>query len=229
MSKRSQERQKKRNKSQRRAVILLVVISIAAISIAFFISRGSDSVFSKDSFEQKSTFGPKSGDYDNLQGEISRFFLGVKRTMWPEGNKKKSIINIDLGERSLLDILDEKIRIEGDPVTLSWRGPIKSRWFMADETLKSNAERLAAEENMELIWWLDKDYVVRAAFQVNSDVLNTLDRLARSLNSHHPGNVQAYLCPRQRVILIAGNGSADSVRHYCTSVDEIRIQAKQAK
>nr|WP_256473765.1 TcpQ domain-containing protein [Aliidiomarina quisquiliarum] len=93
---------------------------------------------------------------------------------------------------------------------------------MADDTLKSNSERLAAEENMELIWWLDKDYVVRAPFQVNADLLQSLDRLARSLNSHHPGSPQAFLCPRQRAILIATSESAESVSHYCTPASNLR-------
>ncbi len=227
MAKRSKDRQQQRQKSQRRAVILLVLVAFAALAVAFYISRGF--IFSESSFEHEIKYGPKTGDYDNLQGEISRFFSGIKDATWARKNKKEWVLDIDLGNQSLLSVLDEKARIESDPVTLDWRGPVKSRWFMADDTLKSNAERIAEEEHMELIWWLDKDYVVRAAFQVHSDVINTLDRLARSLNSQHPGNVQAFLCPRQRVILIAGNGAADSVRHYCTSVDDIRLQVKQAK
>ncbi len=224
MSKQSNSRQKKRNKTQLRAVILLVLFAIVAITFAIFMS--GNSYLGSSTQYQESITGADSENYGNLQGEISRFFSGIKRSSWPASSKKKSILSNDLGQRPLTDILNEQARLQNDPVTLNWRGLVKVRWFMADDTLKSNAERIAAEENMALIWWLDKDYVVRAPFQVNAELLQSLDRLARSLNSHHPGNPQAFLCPRQRTILIATSESAESVSHYCTPVSHLPSQVK---
>lgn len=220
MSKPTNKKQSKRYRTQLRAIILLVLFAITAITFAIFIS--DNSYFSRAAQQQSYLTGADTEHYGNLQGEISRFFSGIKRSSWPGSRKGKSIIGNDLGQRSLIDILDEKARMQSDPITLNWQGQIKVRWFMADDTLKSNAERITNEENIELIWWLDKDYVVRAPFQVNGDLLQSLDRLARSLNSHHPGNPQAFLCPRQRVILITTSENAESVSHYCTPASNLR-------
>lgn len=226
MSKATKQKHIKRRKSYIKSIVAFIVIAITILAIAFLISRSD--LFSSTSFKNDIKYGPKTGDFDNLQGEISRFFTAVHDAAWARDRKRKWILDIDLSERSLIDELDQKARTVGDPVTLEWHGSVKTRWFMADDTLKSNAERIAAEESMELIWWLNKDYVVRAAFQVHADIINTLDRLARSLNSQHPGNVQAYLCPRQRVILIADGDAAESVLHYCTAVEDIRMLQRQA-
>ncbi|MCO4321902.1 TcpQ domain-containing protein [Aliidiomarina quisquiliarum] len=220
MSKQSETKPSQRNKTQLRAVILLVLFAVVAIFLTLFMS--DNSYLGSTDHDQETIAGTDSHNYGNLQGEISRFFSGIKRSSWPGARKGKSILANNLGQRPLIEILDEKARLQDDPITLNWRGPVKVRWFMADDTLKSNSERLAAEENMELIWWLDKDYVVRAPFQVNADLLQSLDRLARSLNSHHPGSPQAFLCPRQRAILIATSESAESVSHYCTPASNLR-------
>lgn len=219
-------KKKQRSKSYTKAIVAFIVISITVLVIAFLVWRSS--LLNSTSFEREIKYGAQTGDYDNLQGEISRFFTAVHDAAWARDRKRKWILDIDLSDRSLLNELDQKARIIGDPVTLEWRGAVKTRWFMADDTLKTNAERIAAEEDMELIWWLDKDYVVRAAFQVHANIIQTLDRLARSLNSQHPGNVQAYLCPRQRVILIADRDAVESVLHYCTAVEAIRLLERQA-
>lgn len=219
MSKNPSNRQERRKKAQKKAVLLIILLALCVTAFAFFVYR--DNLFTGN-FQDKPLYGPRGDEYSNLQGEISRFFTDVRRSMWSGRTKKKSIIDLEPNPRPLINILDELARYESNPVALTWRGSVKSRWFMADDTLKTNAERIAAEENMELLWWLDKDYRVQAAFQVESDIVNTLDRIARSLNSHHPDQVQAYLCPQQRVLLIATSEGAQDVQHYCTPVQKLR-------
>ncbi|WP_113908082.1 TcpQ domain-containing protein [Aliidiomarina celeris] len=214
------KRLEKRKKRQQRAVVFIICASIVAVTIAFFAARNL--YFSDPSAENISdAMATGTNRSRNLQGEIERFFGGVRDSAWARNGSSQWIIELEPNARPLADIIAERIREEGYPLDYTWRGPVQSRWFMEGDSLKDKAEQLATEESVYLIWWLDKDYIVRATFEVYSDLVNSLDRLARSLNAQHADQVEAYLCPRARAILIAGSEDAALVSSDCRAVSSL--------
>ncbi|RTE87695.1 MULTISPECIES: TcpQ domain-containing protein [Gammaproteobacteria] len=214
----------KRKKSQQRAVITLVVLTIVLLVVAFIASQR---MYLNESSDNRRAQIASGGAYDNLQGEISRFFGGVREAAWGRGDDKDRVIDLNEDLPPLAPQLEEIIRFTDTPLDASFRGEIKTRWFMDEDTLKTSSEQFAEEENLQVLWRLSHDYRVSAAFQVHSDLVNTMDRLARSLNSEHPEHIQAFLCPRARVILISGADEAQSVARYCHSMEELQEIERQ--
>ncbi|CUS48507.1 MAG: Toxin co-regulated pilus biosynthesis protein Q [Idiomarinaceae bacterium HL-53] len=216
-----------KKKSQQRAVVILFVMTIVLLVVAFVASQNMYLTDSDDN--RRAQFTGSGGGYQNLQDEISRFFGGVRETAWGRGVDEERVIELEEDTRPLPDIMEQRARSTGNPIDTSWRGEVKTRWFMAEETLKSNVERFANEEDMELIWRLPNDYKVSSAFQVHSDLINTVDRLARSLNSEHPDDIQAFLCPRQRIILLSGNADYEQVSNHCYTMEQLQTIEREAK
>ncbi|MCC5855997.1 MAG: TcpQ domain-containing protein [Idiomarina sp.] len=217
-------RRERRKQQQNRAVAIILVVSIVAIVIAFFAARNM--YLNESTSDARGSFDRGSG-YTNLQGEISRFFGGVRDSAWGRGVSQQWVIELEQERRTLTEVLEERAMRVTTPVSPTWRGEVTQRWFMEGDTLKQTAERLAEEEEMNLIWWLRKDYIIRSAFQVNTDLLNTMNRLARSVSSDHPEEVQAFLCYRQRAILIAGAEEGAAVQQYCQTLDEVRTRIQE--
>lgn len=212
------------SKTGARILWVMFIVAIGLVSYAAY--KVKDEVFSSSHFNEEVQYGFRSNKYANLKGEISRFFAGVYDSAWARKKTDRSF-SVDLGNKPLIQILDEMYQIEHDPLSYQWRGSIQTRWFLADETLQSNLKKMVAEESLELIWWLDKDYIVQKAFKVHSDMVNTTDRIARSLQSHHPDQPQAYLCPYQRVILVAEKDAVQPVLHYCKSIRTIWYESRE--
>lgn len=88
------------------------------------------------------------------------------------------------------------------PVSDRWRGEEKFRTFKAGSTLREMITMYAEQEGMQLIWDLDQDFVVKHQFQMERTIAGTVAAIASAVNSNFSGDVAAYLCPRQRTIVV---------------------------
>lgn len=209
---------------QRFGIILFACVALAVggvyLAYKFFagVNISTDNRLTSLSSEGQIT------EYDNLQGEISRFFYGVKRSEWSGKGTGKSVIPVELGSQSLIEKLDELALNTERPLPANWHSTVKSHWFMEESTLKGNLESMATEEGLQLLWWLEKDFAVRAAFQVRAGFLTTAERLALSLDSHFMYNTHAYICPQLRLLLITSDDQAANTRRHCTLVTDFLAQ-----
>lgn len=210
----------KRKKSQQRAVIILIIMTVTLLVVAFLAAQNM--YLNETTDDRRAQLTGNGGDYQNLQGEISRFFGGVREAAWGRSSEQNRVIALDQDLPPISAQIEDLAFETDSPLNTDFRGEIKTRWFMSEDTLKGNSDRFAAEENVNLLWRIPNDYKVSSAFQVHSDLINTMDRLARSLNSEHPDNIQAFWCPRSRAILITGSDEAQAVSQYCYTMDQLQ-------
>lgn len=110
---------------------------------------------------------------------------------------------IELGE-SDIDINHKLKELQRNTVMPKpgWRGGNKTRVFNQGMTLKSAFSFYSQAEQMELIWLLPRDYVIKSTFHVRGDLLTVAQTIARSVNNDFKGQVRAWICPGARAIVL---------------------------
>ena len=95
------------------------------------------------------------------------------------------------------------------PISGRWVGEHKHRTFKAGMTLRSAITDYAQAEGMQVIWELDQDFIVKHQFQMDNTIVGSLRTIANSIDSNFDGKVKAYVCPKQRSLVIT-----DTVSEY---------------
>lgn len=103
------------------------------------------------------------------------------------------------------------------PVDKRWTGEHKFRTFKAGATLREAISQYAQKEGMRVIWDLDQDFVIKHQFQMDSTISGSLASIANAIDSNFEGQVQAYLCPRQRSLVVTTEQTA-FITQNCESV-----------
>lgn len=106
-----------------------------------------------------------------------------------------------LGERL------QKMESLQKPVAGKWTGVYKHRSFASGSTLRGGITDYAQSEGMQLIWELDKDFIVKHKFQMDNSIAGSLQSIAKAIDSSFDGTVRAYVCPKQRSLVITAKGS----------------------
>jgi hypothetical protein len=106
-----------------------------------------------------------------------------------------------LGERL------QKIESLQKPASGRWVGEHKHRIFKAGSTLRSAITNYAQSEGMQVIWELDQDFIVKHPFQLDDSILGSLKMIAKAIDANFDGEVKAYMCPRQRSLVITSTSS----------------------
>ena len=210
----------KQPSQHRFGIILLLYVLLALGGVYFAYKHFSELNISENNRLSSGLRAGQPAEFKNLQGEISRFFYGIKRSEWASKSNKKAVVPIELGDKTLLQQIDTIAASTDQPLPADWESQIVSHWFMEDSTLKENLSRMATENGLQLLWWLEKDFKVQAAFKVRADLLTTAERLALSLDSHFMFGPHAYICPQLRLLLIASDDEAARTRRYCTLATE---------
>ncbi|MDP5032212.1 MAG: toxin co-regulated pilus biosynthesis Q family protein [Paraglaciecola sp.] len=88
------------------------------------------------------------------------------------------------------------------PISGRWVGEYKHRTFKAGTTLRSAITNYAQAEGMQVIWELDQDFIVKHQFQMEDTILGSLQSISNAIDSNFDGKVKAYVCPKQRSLVI---------------------------
>ncbi|WP_340678506.1 toxin co-regulated pilus biosynthesis Q family protein [Paraglaciecola sp.] len=88
------------------------------------------------------------------------------------------------------------------PISGRWVGEHKHRTFKAGMTLRSAITDYAQAEGMQVIWELDQDFIVKHQFQMDNTIIGSLRIIANAIDSNFDGKVKAYVCPKQRSLVI---------------------------
>ena len=100
------------------------------------------------------------------------------------------------------------------PVTGRWVGEHKYRTFEAGSTLREAITSFAQNEGMQVIWELDQDFIVKDHFQMDDTIVGSLHKIARTVDSNFEGTVRAYVCPKNRSLVITAKES-DYLNQFC--------------
>lgn len=107
-----------------------------------------------------------------------------------------------LGERL------QKMESLQKPISGRWVGEHKHRTFKAGTTLRSAITDYAQMEGMQVIWELDQDFIVKHQFQMDNTIIGSLSTIAKAIDSNFDGKVKAYVCPKQRSLVITAKVSS---------------------
>lgn len=181
--------------------ILLALVLIA--TAVYFLIKGADS------FEFKETTNAAA------QG-LSRFYASIRDQVSINKDREKFVLDLDTPELSLDRALNQRTRIV-EPMPDGWRGEKAPRRFQSGSTLKGVLELQAKNEGITLLWYLDKDFVVKDNFRIDSNFTSALYQVSRSINDDFENEVYAYFCPKQRAAVITVTPS-EFVRYNCQSI-----------
>ena len=151
---------------------------------------------------------------------LSRFYGKVKEELL--GN------NTTIGDGYVIKLkpsiftLDEQLQRRGamvKPGSPKFTGEITTRHFRQGQTIRNQLFEAAQQEGMELIWQLERDYIIKHYFKVDADLLSTLSTVAKALNSDFDKHVYALYCFNQRAVVIT-HDYTDYVRANCRDASE---------
>jgi hypothetical protein len=116
------------------------------------------------------------------------------------------VMEVKASDKPLGERLQKMESLE-KPVSGRWVGEHKHRTFKAGSTLRSAITDYAQSEGMQVIWELDQDFIVKHPFQLDDSILGSLKMIAKAIDANFNGEVKAYMCPRQRSLVITSKSS----------------------
>jgi hypothetical protein len=103
-------------------------------------------------------------------------------------------------------------------ISSQWVGEHKYRSFRAGSTVREAITDIAQSEGLQVIWELDKDFIIKNQFQMNNTVTGSLAKIARAIDGSFENEVLAYICPKQRSLVIMENTST-YVTEHCNLIE----------
>jgi hypothetical protein len=192
----------------RNAIIATVLIGLA---IAFFLNKELLLSFNQNEVQTLNTENKENSSSETTQYKqgqktgnaaadgLSNFYAKIY------GDKKKrkivnNVIFLPEPEGDLVKLLQAREMIVR-PYSRSWSGEQVSRAFRKGETLYQKLTQYSTEEGLEILWWLNKDFIIKDPFRINKDIVKTARQIGNALSGHFPEGINTYFCYRQRTIV----------------------------
>ncbi|KZN59042.1 TcpQ domain-containing protein [Pseudoalteromonas luteoviolacea] len=145
---------------------------------------------------------------------LSQFYANFRDRMNERDTEREKFV-MDIGKPTFpLDDALAQRELVVKPTNQRWTGESQPRRFEMGNTLKSVLTSYAKQEDIELFWYLSKDYVVKQNFRVDSDFVSALYQVGRAINDDFEFEVYTFFCHRQRAAVITENPSM-FVRENC--------------
>lgn len=133
---------------------------------------------------------------------LSRFYANLRGTDEDSGPRvKNNIVYLPEPKGDLVDILIAK-KMVTRPLRSNWRSSDKNAAFRIGYTLNQKLTEYAKETGLDVIWWLDKDFLVKDPFRINKDIVQMTYQISRAVAGHFPNGVKAYFCNQHRTLII---------------------------
>jgi len=87
------------------------------------------------------------------------------------------------------------------PYRKNWHGTTQSRPFRKKQTLYQKLSEYAAQDGLEIIWWLNKDFIVKDPFRIDNNIIKTAYQVGEAVSGHFPEGIVSYFCYRQRALV----------------------------
>ena len=196
----------------RNTILAVVLIGLA---VAFFLYKdvlltsnqeaqplSSSEVNSKKALsEEKKVLKPKTAvTSDNAAAEgLSNFYAKI----YGDNSKKKirnNVIFLPDPQGDIVKILQAREMVVR-PFSKNWRGSEASRPFRKGETLYQKLVEYAESDGLEVLWWLNKDFIVKDPFRIEKNMLKTAKQVGQAVSGHFPEGISSYFCYRQRTLV----------------------------
>ena len=196
----------------RNAILAVVLIGLA---VAFFLYR--DVLLSSDqealqvsSSQDKNKQGTseseaapkpqtKAKSKNAAADGLSNFYAKIYGDK-EERKIRNNIIFLPDPQGDIVEILQAREMVVR-PFRKSWRGTEASRSFRKGETLYQNLSIYAENDGLKVLWWLNKDFIVKEAFRIDKDILKMAKTIGQAVAGHFPEGISSYFCYRQRTLV----------------------------
>jgi hypothetical protein len=133
---------------------------------------------------------------------LSRFYASINADMGSKGPKiRNNVVFLPDVTGDIVEILEAR-RIVVRPLRKSWKSTKESRPFRLGETLFQKLSEYATEEGLEVLWWLNRDFVVKDAFRIDKDILKVAYQVGNAVQGHFINGISTYFCYQHRAIVL---------------------------
>lgn len=148
--------------------------------------------------------------------EQIRFSLDATKDL-----SKEFIISLTDTSGSLADTLAARTNTV-PPLEADWTGKIMQRRFKAGNKIREDLIAYASAEDIELIWTLPRDYVVKHYFHSEGDYLKTLKEIASAIAPDFEKPVLLYMCPKERAAVMTDKTN-NFLQQNCRALNDAAI------
>jgi hypothetical protein len=133
---------------------------------------------------------------------LSKFYANLYGDTSGKGPKiRNNIVYLPVPKGDLAKLLQAREMIVR-PYKENWLGSVESRPFRRGETLNQKLSEYAEKDGVELIWWLNRDYVIKDPFRIEKDLLKTAYQVSKAIEGHFESGLSIFFCYRQRAIVV---------------------------
>jgi len=133
---------------------------------------------------------------------LSRFYANLHGDDDNKGPKiRNNIVYLPDPKGDIVELLEAR-RMVTRPLRKSWRGNNENHPFRLGETLFQKLSEYANNEGLEVIWWLNRDFVVKDPFRINKDIIKTAYQVGNAVGGHFPEGINVYFCNQQRTLVL---------------------------
>lgn len=169
--------------------IRYILLALLLIGAASYFLLGNNSAF-----DYKQT--------TNAAAEgLSRFYASIRNKASINKDRDNFVIKLEKPTLNINRALHQRSFVV-KPMPSSWSGEIGPRRFQRDSTLRTVLTQYANNEGITLFWYLDKDYVIKDHFRIDSSFNSALYRVGRSINDDFENEIHTFFCPNQRAAII---------------------------
>lgn len=202
-----------------------IIFGIILISLAYFLLANQEMLFSlaESSMEQTSEESTQENASAKTEEKLiveapqlskrkisknaaaeglSRFYANLHGTDEDDGPRiREGVVYLPDPKGDLNKILAARGMVTR-PLRKTFRGIKANRPFRKGETLFQKLSEYAAVEGLEVMWWLNRDLLIKDAFRINKDIIKTAYQIGNAVTGHFPNGVSVYFCHNQRAIVL---------------------------
>lgn len=188
------------------AVFLLILIVLAYFLVvneeALFSGEPETPVEVADMPASKQTKTVESKKKANSAAEgLSRFYANLHGSDDDGPRIRNNIVYLPEPKGDLVEILEAR-RLVTRPLLRNWRGTVDNRPFRKGQTLHQKLVEYAEDDGLEVIWWLDRDFLVKDPFRINKDIVHTAYWVGKAIGGHFQDGLSSYFCYQQRTLVL---------------------------
>ncbi len=133
---------------------------------------------------------------------LSKFYANLHGDMDEKGPKiRNNIVFLPDPKGDIAELLQAREMVVR-PYKKNWHGSIESRPFRRGQTLNQKLAEYSEKDGVELIWWLNRDYLVKDPFRIEKNILETSFQVAKAVEGHFESGLSIFFCNRQRAIVV---------------------------
>lgn len=136
---------------------------------------------------------------------LSRFYASINPSPDGKGPRiRDNIVYLPEPKGNLKNLLEARKKTT-TPLRKNWRGDKDARPFRTGETLYQKLSEYATEQGVEVMWRLDRDFLIKDPFRIDKDVLKTAFQIGKAVEGHFQDGISIFFCYNQRaLVLISG-------------------------